>query len=65
MEGVYFTEIFWELYSVILVEELPNRNCFGINLVIILCAMVFVCQSKLTEFFAELTEFAVKLSEAQ
>ena len=24
-----------------------------------------VCQSKLTEFFAELTEFAVKLSEAQ
>ena len=41
MEGVYFTEIFWELCSVISVEELPNRNCFGIHSVIILCAMVF------------------------
>ena len=28
-------------------------------------SQLFVCQSKLTEFFAELTEFAVKLSEAQ
>ena len=27
--------------------------------------LLFVCQSELTEFFAELTEFAVKLSEAQ
>ena len=35
------TELLWELYSVILVEELPNRNCFGINSVIFLCAMVF------------------------
>ena len=36
------TELLWELYLVILVEELPNRNCFGINSVIILCAMVIV-----------------------
>ena len=35
------TELFWELFSVIWVEELPNRNCFRINSVIILCAMVF------------------------
>ena len=28
-------------------------------------SLLFVCQSELTEFFAELTEFAVKLSEAQ
>ena len=34
------TELLWEFYSVILVEELPNRNCFGINSVIFLCAMV-------------------------
>ena len=34
------TELLWELYSVILVEELPNRNCFGINSVIFVCAMV-------------------------
>ena len=34
------TELFWELYSVIWVEELPNRNCFGINPVIFLCVMV-------------------------
>ena len=33
-------ELFWELYSVIWVEELPNRNCFGINLVISFCVMV-------------------------
>ena len=31
-----------EFYSVIWVEELPNRNCFGINLVILLCVMVFL-----------------------
>ena len=30
-----------------------------------LSAYSFLCQSELTEFFAELTEFAVKLSEAQ
>ena len=34
------TEFFWELSSVILGKKLPNRNCFGINLVIFLCAMV-------------------------
>ena len=28
-------------------------------------SLLFVCQSELTEFFAELTEFAPKLSEAQ
>ena len=28
-------------------------------------SLLFVCQSELTEFFAELTEFATKLSEAQ
>ena len=36
------TELFWEFYSVISVEEFPNRNCFGINLVIFLGAMVFL-----------------------
>ena len=35
------TELFWELCSVILVEELPHRNCFGIISVIFLCVMVF------------------------
>ena len=35
-----FTELLSELCSVILVEELPNRNCFGINSVILLCAVV-------------------------
>ena len=25
------SELFWEFYLVIWVEELPNRNCFGIN----------------------------------
>ena len=34
------TELFWELYSSIWVEELSNRNCFGINSVIFSCAMV-------------------------
>ena len=38
--GAYFTKMFWQLCSVIAVEELPNRNCFRINLVIFLCAMV-------------------------
>ena len=33
---VYLTETFWESFSVISVEESPNRNDFGINL-------VFVC----------------------
>ena len=28
------TESLWKLYLVILVEELPNRNCFGIDSVI-------------------------------
>ena len=37
---VHLTEMFWELYSVILVEELPNRNYFRINPVIFLCTMV-------------------------
>ena len=32
------TEWFWEFYSVIWVEEVPNRNHFGINSVIF-----FVC----------------------
>ena len=35
------TELLWELYSVVWVEELPNRNSFGIDSVIFLCAMVF------------------------
>ena len=35
-------ELLWELYSVILVEELPNRNSFGINSVIFSCAMVII-----------------------
>ena len=39
---VYLTETFWELYSVILGEELPNRNGFGITSVIYLCVMVFI-----------------------
>ena len=43
------TELFWELYSVICVEELPNRNCFGINSVIFLCVMV--CVRSLCAFF--------------
>ena len=34
--------MFWEFYSVISVKELPNRNCFRINSVIILCVMVTV-----------------------
>ena len=36
------TELFWKFYSVILVEELPNRNCFGINSIIFLCVMVCI-----------------------
>ena len=27
--------MFWEFFSVLSVEDLPNRNCFGINLVIL------------------------------
>ena len=37
-----FTELLWELHSVILVEKLPNRNYFGINSVILMCAMVII-----------------------
>ena len=37
---IYLTEMLWELCSVVLVEELPNRNCFGIHSVILLCVMV-------------------------
>ena len=33
------TELFWEFCSVFWVEELPNQHCFGINSVILLCAM--------------------------
>ena len=33
------TELLWELYSVIWVEGLPNRNCFGVNSVIFLCVL--------------------------
>ena len=38
----YLTESFWELSSVISVEEVPNRNCFGINSVILVCVCVMV-----------------------
>ena len=38
---VHLAETFWELCSVLLVEALPNRNCFGINSVSFLCVMVF------------------------
>ena len=38
---------------------------FNTELSEFLSAYYFVCQSELIEFFAELTEFAVKLSEAQ
>ena len=37
---VYLTEFFWEFYSVISVEEFPNRKCCGISSVIMLCVMV-------------------------
>ena len=40
------TELLLELYSVIWVEEFPNRNCFGITLVIILCVMVQISRSQ-------------------
>ena len=43
---------FGDFGSVIRVEELPNRNCFGINLVIFLCAMV-VCAPPIRD--AEMT----------
>ena len=33
--------MFLELFSVISVKELQNRNSFGINLVILLCVMAF------------------------
>ena len=33
------TELLWELYSGIWVEELLNRNCFGIDSVTFLCLM--------------------------
>ena len=36
------TELLWELYSVVWVEELPNRNCFGIDSVIVWCVMVII-----------------------
>ena len=36
------TELFWEFYSVIWVEDLPNRNCLRINLVVFLCIMVII-----------------------
>ena len=38
------TKMLSEFYSVVLVEELPNRNCFGINLVMFLCVMVPLTQ---------------------
>ena len=34
------TELLWELHSVILAEESPNGNYFGINSVIFLCTRV-------------------------
>ena len=34
------TELFWEFYSVIWVEEIPSQNCFGINSVVCLCGIV-------------------------
>ena len=37
----WITKFSLELFSVISVKELPNRNCFGINLVVFLCVMVF------------------------
>ena len=43
------TELFTELCSVMLVEELPNRNCFGINSLIVLCVMVSVGASYPTD----------------
>ena len=36
------TELFREFYSVISVEELPNRNCFGIHSVIFLCVTEWI-----------------------
>ena len=37
----------------------------GANAVSSFYSLLFVCKRELTEFFAELTEFAPKLSEAQ
>ena len=34
---IHLTELFWELCSVMSVEEVLNRNCFGINSVILVC----------------------------
>ena len=34
----HFKEMFWELGSVMSVEELPNPNRFGMNSVVFLCA---------------------------
>ena len=36
---VYLTEVIWKLCSVISVEEVRDRNCSGINLVILWCVM--------------------------
>ena len=38
------TELFWELYSVIWVEEWPNRNCFGLSSEIFLCDCAYARQ---------------------
>ena len=41
-------------------QKVQGQNSLWVPL-----SLLFVCQRELTEFFAELTEFAVKLSEAQ
>ena len=53
----------WEFYSVISVKELPNRNCFRINSVIILCVLESVkCRFSKCRFSAELKNLK-KISE--
>ena len=42
---VSLTELLWELYSVILVEELPSQNCFGFNSVILVTHSTAICDS--------------------
>ena len=39
------TELFWEFYAVMPAEELPNRICFRVNLVMLLRAMVLWASS--------------------
>ena len=55
------TELFWEFYSLIWVQELPNRIFFGINSVIFLCAMVVEPQFRAYGHLKHKARFSFKI----